>query len=183
MTRTAGPAGRARMTMAMIPRGRPASLSRRGTLFPIGQVGAPNRSRTSEAFVFPHTPRLLTGARKEALFAARKALWAKPMRWFGAAFLGLQHVNNRTSFEPYKFVLWLLAFPCFEASHFCFKHLYLLQHRQLVRLGRDCASKGGTDLSLHFDDLFPNQGSIPETKRCFGQLISRLKRAGCTGNS
>jgi hypothetical protein len=167
----------------MIPRDRPGSLSRNETLFPTGHMGARDSSRTAEAFVSPSAPGLNAGAREEAFFGARKALWAKPMRWFGAAFLSLQRVNNRTSFEPYKFVLWLLAFPCFEASHFCFKRLYLLQHRQLVRLGRDCASKGGTDLSLHFDDLFPNQGSIAETKRRLRQLICRLKRPGCAGNS
>jgi hypothetical protein len=82
-----------------------------------------------------------------------ETLCAEPMRRFGAAYLWFQHISNRAPSDGLEIVILFLSIPCFKLSNLFFKITYTLQYRQLVRLGRDCASQGGTDFSLYFKDF------------------------------
>jgi len=100
------------------------------------------------------------------------------MRWFGAA----NRFFYRVSVDPLrgellKLIALLLSFPCFKINHFFFKLAYASQHRHLIRLGRDCARQGGTDLSLHFADLALDKRGIAHTERRLRYIVSVLKSA------
>src|SRR3977135_2634633 len=65
-----------------------------------------------------------SGALEKRFLAFRKAVWAKPMRWFGSACLRLQDASHGSGPNGFKLIALLLSVPCFKASHFCFKRVY-----------------------------------------------------------
>src|SRR4051794_15885169 len=87
------------------------------------------------ARVSPATPHLLPGRVEKRSLAVRVAVWTKPMRWFGAALVWLQHVSHGPVPGWLKFVILLLSIPCFKISHFCFKRAYALSLRRVSLAG------------------------------------------------
>lgn len=76
------------------------------------------------------------------------------MRGFSIAFVWLQNVSNAPLSKLSKFVILLLTFPCFEASHFCFKRAYLLQQRRLRLLSSQNA------FLKFYDGAIPRYGVV-----------------------
>ena len=86
------------------------------------------------------------------------------MRGFGVAHFFFQNIGENTRFNFFKSVAFLFCIPCFKGSFFFFKLAYLIQHRELVRVGRKCAALGGENLSLKFDGLRLEHGSVPRVR-------------------
>jgi hypothetical protein len=70
------------------------------------------------------------------------------MRRFAMAVGWLQAASKNSCSDLGKLIAILLSIPCFKISNLCFKVAYLLQQRELIRLGRKCAALGGEDYSL-----------------------------------
>src|SRR6185312_13485065 len=73
----------------------------------------------------------------KALLAIAVACCTKPMRWFGAAFIWLQHISRESRVDLFKFVALFFCAPCFETSNFFFKCAYFLSLRRLRLFGVD----------------------------------------------
>ena len=95
------------------------------------------------------------------------------MGWFGRAHVFFQNVGEAAVFDLVKSVSFFLCVPCFKCSHFFFKFAYLLQQRELVRVGRKCAALGGEDLSLKFDGLRLEHGSVAGTYHALNGFVGR----------
>jgi|SRR5271154_147408 len=114
---------------------------------------------------------------------------AKNMEWFAACGLRYESMykDASTGKSIRKLISRLLAIPCFKVRDLCFQLGYLLLHRKLTRLGRQCALLGGEDYSLNFRDLIL-RGFVPsdalktlenikavqnsfESRRCLYDLI------------
>jgi hypothetical protein len=74
---------------------------------------------------------------EKRLLSFCEACWAKPMRWFGAACLRLQHIGHSSESDWLQFIILLLSIPCFQASHFCFERAYFIGLRRLSLAGSD----------------------------------------------
>jgi hypothetical protein len=75
------------------------------------------------------------------------------MGWFGTACIGLQRVSKSSGGNGLEFVALLLSRPCFHLSNLCFKLVYSINQVRLRQIGLYCASLGGHNLALEFDDL------------------------------
>src|SRR5579863_7263135 len=64
-------------------------------------------------FVNPTTSHISASRIKKRFLTFRVAIWAKPMRWFGAAFIRLQHISDGPLPDTLKFVILLFSIPCF----------------------------------------------------------------------
>jgi len=123
----------------------------------------------------------LTRILKNELLALMKAVWAKPMRWFGAACIGLQNVSHRPLPNGLKFVVLLLSVPCFEVSHFCFKRAYAIDLRRMRLSGLDDLAKSLGDHALKLDGPGSKRLSIAQTYHGLRDIESRTK--ACDPNS
>ena len=79
--------------------------------------------------------------------------------------------------QLYEMIFLFLSIPCFKVRHFFFKLAYLLQQRRLSHLGRECAFKGGYDLSLQFDAFLPTDSSIVGIYDELRKICDRAERA------
>src|SRR6202040_2825612 len=102
-------------------------------------------------------------AKEKRLLALRKAVWAKPMRWFGAAFLFFKHVGDVVPCRALKLVFLLLGIPCLEISHFCFKRAYTIQLRRIRLASGDSIVQGIHDGLLHLDGFSSERLCVPQT--------------------
>ncbi len=75
-----------------------------------------------------------------------------------------------------EYIFLFLSFPCFKISHFFFKIAYLVQQRQLVRLGIKCTALGGEDYSLQFDNLSLNHRTVAESHKALSDFARSLER-------
>lgn len=123
-----------------------------------------------------HAREVLWSYLENRLSAALIASCAYLMRWFGAACIRFQRIDERTGIHSLQLIAILLSLPCFKISNFLFKCAYALQRRELVRLGRECALLGGEDLSLQFDRLLPNDVGFARRYYQLHDIASRLKR-------
>jgi len=98
------------------------------------------------------------------------------MRRFGAACIFFQRVSKNARSDLFEMVALLLSFPCFEASHLCFKVTYLVQKRRALLLCRKCSILGIYDLRLEFDHLPLKRRSIPEAYHSLRNILGRLER-------
>jgi len=105
------------------------------------------------------------------------------MRRIGALSGWLDAAGERSGSDLFQFVTSFFSIPCFKISHFLFKLTYSLQHRHLIRLGRDGARKGGTDFSLHFRDLGSNHGLIAKIECDLRDIKRSLKSGSGAGKS
>src|SRR5882672_5650093 len=99
---------------------------------PVRLVGSSDISLARRAHVNGIASEHCARRLEKALLAVLIAIWTKPMRWFGAASIWLQHVGHRPSkTHGLQFIALLLSIPCFEASNFCFKRVYLINLRRM----------------------------------------------------
>jgi len=92
------------------------------------------------------------------------------MRRFAAAHRFLRDVSERPLPDILKFISLLLCFPCFEASHACFKLAYRLNQRRLRLL---C----GEDLFLKVYDRRIATGGIVNILRSLRDIEGGLNGA------
>lgn len=57
------------------------------------------------------------------------------MRWFGAAFIALQHVHAAAIPERLKFIPFKIGLRAFRLNQFCFQHAYALSQRRNRLIG------------------------------------------------
>src|SRR4030088_11168 len=69
--------------------------------------------------------------------SALVAVCTKCMRIFATLMSFFKDVGERSPIKLLHLVALLLTFPCFEASQFFFKLVYLLNRRRIARLGGD----------------------------------------------
>jgi len=100
-----------------------------------------------------------------------------PMRWFGSACIWLQHISKRVSPDALEFILLLISVPCFKISQFCFERAYLLNQRRLRRIGLYCASLGGHNLSIEFDELGRTLSIAAQPGKSLDNVRRSLERA------
>ncbi len=129
---------------------------------------------------FPSAFCYRSGGLQDRFLASLVAITTYPMRWFGACAIFFEHVSEGSISNLTKGVSSLLAVPCLKASNFFFKSAYLLNQRRLRCIGLYCASLGGQDLSIEFDNLGRSlfvrtkRGPVFEDVRC---LLERAERA------
>src|SRR6185437_12959462 len=123
-----------------------SSGSRFGAVFRLpcaGHICFPAATLTNSHIGSARKPRYMLQDRFSSFLIT---VWTYPMRWFGGlhAFL---HGKGKDPARPqfFQFVALLLCFPCFKASHFCFKRVYAINQLRLRRLG-------GENLFLEFYD-------------------------------
>ncbi len=105
------------------------------------------------------------------------AFCAYPMRWFGSLARFFQCVNHSRTRIPwtYQLIALLFFFPCFQVSDFFFKVAYTLNHRKLLRLGRECARLGGQNRVLEINNLSLDLGERLEMKKTLCDITSGLE--------
>src|SRR5262249_9795541 len=129
----------------------------------------------------PHgLPKLLL---QDRLAAVAIAVCTYVMLWVGAAHVFLNRISRHAPSDLGKLVALLLCFPCFEISNFFFKLAYLFQQRRLRRIGLKCASLGGENYAVEFDDLVLNHDSVAEAYHCLSDFACRLNRSHHCSNS
>src|SRR5882724_1842716 len=107
---------------------------------------------------------------------------AKPMGWFSRLGIFFSRIGEGTVPDILQFVFFLLAIPCFKASNLCFEIAYTLQHRKLVRLGRECVRLGGEDYSLQFDDRLVEFRKVSDRYERLRHILSKLQGRNCACN-
>jgi hypothetical protein len=131
---------------------------------------------TGSAIVGPPAALLRSCRHQKSLLALRKALWTKPMRWFGAAFVWLQHVSHGPFPDWFKLIILLFSRPVFQLSHFCFKRAYAISLLQMRLAGLDGLFERLQHDSLKLDRLGPERPLIPQIYLC---LRPPLNQACC----
>ena len=104
------------------------------------------------------------------------------MRWFGAAFVWLQHISHRTRPDVLKLIVLLLGIPVFEASHFCFKRAYSISLRRIRLAGLDGLVEGLQHGTLKLDGLGSKRLSVAQTYHRLRQIEGRAKACQGGGN-
>lgn len=113
---------------------------------------------------------------QKRLLAVLIAGGAYGMERFGLVANYFVHIGKCTPLKFFEFILFLLAFPFYRLSYLCFKLSYLLQQRELRRLGGQCAALGGHDLSGQFECLRLEGGRVSEIHHRLSNVASNLKR-------
>ena len=81
-----------------------------------------------------------------------------------------KNISERSAAEVVQLVALLLSFPCFKASHFFFKLVYMFNQRRLLRL---C----GKDLFLKLYDRRVSDGSVVDILQSLRRIEQGLKDA------
>jgi hypothetical protein len=99
------------------------------------------------------------------------------MNWFGTLFLFFQNISKRSGSQGFQLVALLFGIPCFEISNRSFKIAYAINQRRLRRVGLNCASLGGHDLSIEFNELGRIIASAPKGRKGLDDVRRALERA------
>ena len=111
------------------------------------------------------------------------AMLAYPMRWFGSLARFFQRIHKTSRPRGHQLIALLLSFPCFYASDFFFQIAYLLNHRRLLRLGRECARLGGQNGALKINDLSLDFSHRLKMKEALSNVSSSLEAKNRTLNA
>ena len=130
---------------------------------PVRELIRGDLSVTGRAYVDEISSTSAAAWLEKRLLAVRVALWAKPMRWFGAACVWLQHVSHGPFPDAFKFVFLLLSTPCFEASQFCFKRAYAIQLRRLRLAGLNGLFESLKNEAVKLDGFGSKRLSVAQT--------------------
>jgi hypothetical protein len=149
---------------------------------PCRRVVAGGRRTTGNAFGYPPPSDMHTRRVQKRLLALYEACWTKPMRWFGAAFVWLQHISYGPFPNWFKFIILLFSIPCFELSHFCFKRAYAISLRRIRLAGLDGLFESLQNDTLQFDGLGSKRLSIAQTYHRLRDIERRTKAGNSSGN-
>ena len=95
-----------------------------------------------------------------------------------SCFFFLHNVSERTPSKVLAFISLFFCGPVFQFSNFCFKIAYTIQQRELILIGRKCASLGGNDYSVEFNNLLLDDGSIADAYHRRSNFARCLERTG-----
>ncbi len=129
---------------------------------------------------------------KNRFLSVLKTECAKEMDRFARWSTALQAISEHPFFAKWQsdgtlshvrqLILLGFSVPCFKLSVFFFKIAYMIQQRELILLGRECARLGGKDFSLQFDDFRPNDRSVAGIYRELSKLRSGFERTDHRGH-
>lgn len=117
----------------------------------------------SYALVNPAAPYIRAGWVEKRFLALRVAIWTKPMRWFGTAFIWLQHVSRGPFPDWLKLIILLFSAPIFQASHFCFQRAYSIQLRRIRLAGLNGLAETVQNMPLKLDGFDAKRLSVSQT--------------------
>jgi hypothetical protein len=113
---------------------------------------------------------------QNALEAACVAVSAYLMTWFGKLRGRFQDISERATFPTMKFIFLLLTLPAFKISNLFFEIAYSVQKRRMLRLGAHCATLGGENYGIQFDDLRLDKLTIAQRHCRLDEIANNLGR-------
>jgi hypothetical protein len=161
---------------------RSVNQSRPLLVLPSRHMGAGWLRTAVTTLVNPAAPDVRAGRIKKRFLAFRVAIWAKPMRWFGAAFIWLQHVSHGSFPGTLKFIILLLSIPIFEAGNFCFQRAYSIQLHRVRLSGLDSLVEALQNEAAKFDGFGPKRLSVAQTYHCLRDIKRSADSCNCRGD-
>ena len=141
-----------------------------------------NSGLAHNALVDPSSALHIASIQEKRFLALRKAIWAKPMRGFGAACIWLQNKSHSPlAPDALKFIALLLSVPCFEISHFCFKRAYAVSLLRIRLAGLDSLFESVQNDSLKVNG-FGAKRLVAQTYHCLRDIERRANASNGSGN-